>query len=59
MAKPSIEKVIEHHLSQNVDQKLTPQLIAGLVIMLSGNLRQLGLVVVADDNKSIIQEAPQ
>lgn len=41
----TVEKIIEHHLSQNAGQKLTPHLIAGFIILLSQNLRTAGLVV--------------
>lgn len=43
MAAPTLEKIIEHHLSQNSGQKLTPQLIAGLMILIGQNIRQAGL----------------
>ena len=41
----TVEKVIEHHLIQNVGQKLTPHLIAGLVVMMSQNMHNSNLVV--------------
>lgn len=41
----TVEKVIEHHLVQNANQKLTPHLITGLVAMISQNLRSTNLVV--------------
>lgn len=40
----TVEKVIDHHLTSNIGQKLTPQLITGLVIHLSQNLRTAGLI---------------
>lgn len=40
----TVEKVIEHHLTGNLGQKLTPQLITGLMIHLSQNLRTAGLI---------------
>lgn len=43
MSAPTLEKVIEHHLSQNAGQKLTPHLITGLVILIGQNVRQAGL----------------
>lgn len=43
MAAPTLEKVIEHHLSQNAGQKLTPHLITGLVILIGQNVRQADL----------------
>ena len=37
----TVEKVIEHHLSQNTGQKITPHLIAGLAILMGQNIRSL------------------
>ncbi len=31
MQKFTIEQVVEHHLKQNINQKITPHLIVGLV----------------------------
>lgn len=44
MTKLTVEKVLEHHLLQNADQKLTPHLIAGLTILVAQNLRSAGLI---------------
>lgn len=43
----TMEKVIEHHLAQNIGQKLTPHLIAGLVGMISQNIRTSGVITQA------------
>lgn len=40
----TLEKVIEHHLTSNLGQKLTPQLITGLVIHMSQNIHSSGLI---------------
>lgn len=49
MATPelTIEKVVEHHLAQNIGQKLTPHLIAGLVALMSQNLRHPSVITQA------------
>lgn len=46
MAAPTItlEKVIEHHLTNNLGQKLTPQLITGLVIHMAQNIHSSDLI---------------
>ena len=37
----AFEKVIEHHLSQNIGQKITPHLVAGLALLVSEHIRKL------------------
>lgn len=41
----TVEKIIEHHLSQNTGQKLTPHLMIGLITLLAQNLRTAGFIV--------------
>lgn len=41
---PTVEKIIEHHLSQNTGQKITPHLIVGIVALMSQNIRSAGLL---------------
>lgn len=42
MTQPvTLEKVIEHHLSQNIGQKITPHLVAGLALLMSEHIRKL------------------
>lgn len=43
----TIEKVIDHHLKLNLDQKLTPHLIAGLVALIGHNIRNSGVIAQA------------
>lgn len=43
--KLTVDRVVEHHLSQNANQKLTPHLITGLVALISANIRSAGLTV--------------
>lgn len=43
----TFEKIIEHHLTQNLGQKITPHLIAGLVILMSHNIRSSGVITQA------------
>lgn len=39
--KLTLEKVIEHHLSQNMGQKITPHLVTGLAVHIGQNIRKL------------------
>lgn len=39
----SLEKVIEHHLSQNMGQKITPHLVAGMALLLGQHIRKLSI----------------
>ena len=42
MTQPvALEKVIEHHLTQNIGQKITPHLVAGLAMLMSEHIRKL------------------
>lgn len=42
MTQPvTLEKVIEHHLTQNIGQKITPHLVAGLALLMSEHIRKL------------------
>lgn len=52
----TIEKVVEHHLAQNVGQKLTPHLITGLVVLISQNIRNSGAITQAMGLKPVTQE---
>lgn len=52
----TIEKVVEHHLVQNMGQKLTPHLIAGLVTLMSQNLRHPDVITQAMGFKPAAQE---
>ena len=58
MATPelTIEKVVEHHLTQNMGQKLTPHLIAGIVLLMSQNLRHPDVITQAIGLKPTTQE---
>lgn len=52
----TIEKVVEHHLAQNVGQKLTPHLITGLVVLISQNIRNSGAITQAMGLKPATEE---
>ena len=41
---PGIEQIIEHHLKQNMGQKITPHMIYGLVHLITANCEQLDLL---------------
>ena len=49
--QPSVEQIIDHHLTQNLGQKLTPHLLTGLVMLISQNLRTAGHIVVAEQDQ--------
>lgn len=44
MHKPTLDQILEHHLKQNMGQKITPHLICGLVHLVQANCEQLGLL---------------
>ena len=39
----TLEKVIEHHLTQNMGQKITPHLVAGIALLLGQNIRKMAV----------------
>lgn len=55
MTQHNVASVLEHHLKQNVGQKITPHLIYGLVHLVHANCDQLDLLkkeeIPAEPNK--------
>lgn len=43
MTQHTAATVLDHHLSQNLGQKITPHLIAGLVQLYVANCKALGI----------------
>lgn len=40
----NLAQVIEHHMKQNMGQKITPHLICGIAHLVQANCEQLGLL---------------
>lgn len=41
---PGIAQIVEHHMKQNMGQKITPHLICGIAHLVHANCVQLGLL---------------
>lgn len=59
--QPTLERVLQHHLTQNLGQKLTPHMIAGLVALTAADCRNIGIVLVPKTEPALAntQEVPK